>query len=955
MALLMSQPQNRFLHSVVDVIQARYPDQLANCCFIFPNDRPERYLREILSNRGIDHENIGYQPIDDFVFEYSGLTVADEFHLLHRLLTIYRKDSPEEQLDSFFAWGQLMLRDFNEVDANLVPIDRFMESLSELKEIDFAGESEMEGLHFLSTIQKGSENQEIGKFISTWEKYTSAYEELSDQLLLAKEGYAGMHYRKLIHDIERQSSLIPDTTFYFFVGFSRMNKATQKLIRILSSRNRAAFFQDTDVYFEENPMLVRLQSWNQNGTEIRNELAPWDQVKLGSNPKKKIRFGGYNGVIGQASGLKNLLDFDNIQARQNIGIILADPQINGAVLNRFSESEQSSLLITTGRPAWQSRTVHFIRLIEALWRNYSIQDQSFGYKEVVEILCHPLICECQKAETVDLLARINRGIYRVEKKHLQLSCEAEELCRLVFDMQGEANGCVSQLEKIVDVLESKSEEDLDAVKAVIKRIAGYLQGQIVDMSCNDFWKIFDILIQREVIPVRDSALDKTHLMTFSEARALDFQHLYVLGMNEGIFPGSSSQSSYIPMELRKFYGLPVRSEMEADDLYQLYRLFGHAENVTLIYSDSPSGTTGEASRVLSQIQYLLADGSDNQYIERIGASIGLAYQHPKPIEIQKTDKYYTALDSRLKGEQKITSDNKIRQKGLSPSLITTYAECPLKFYLSYVARLAEDDNLSEDLQANELGTVLHKILEDIYAPYIGKEVSPAVLDRIGTTLDINKAITSAALANGLDGAKIFEKNAILVETIRLLVLKVLELDRNHAPFYIHGLEHSFDEAPRLKTSHPDYPDVSLTGNIDRIDYKQNELGERSNIRIIDYKTGSVDVGSNVKFNLETNPKITYANKPAFQVMMYQYMLYQDSSGNFRNVSGHIYPFKKLGSILNINKGDSYTEDTHQKMEEFISGLVSEMLDREQLIIQTTDLKTCSYCSYNHICQRTQNS
>ena len=51
---------------------------------------------------------------------------------------------------------------------------------------------------------------------------------------------------------------------------------------------------------------------------------------------------------------------------------------------------------------------------------------------------------------------------------------------------------------------------------------------------------------------------------------------------------------------------------------------------------------------------------------------------------------------------------------LSASAINTYITCPLQFYLSYVEKFQEIDDVSEGVDAGVFGSIYHSIMQLIY-------------------------------------------------------------------------------------------------------------------------------------------------------------------------------------------------------------------------------------------------
>ena len=82
-------------------------------------------------------------------------------------------------------------------------------------------------------------------------------------------------------------------------------------------------------------------------------------------------------------------------------------------------------------------------------------------------------------------------------------------------------------------------------------------------------------------------------MGMLETRAIDYETVIILSLNEGIIPAGKSQNSYIPFDVKIENSLPTYKEKDAIYTYHFYRLLHRAKEVHLIYnthSDSIRGS-----------------------------------------------------------------------------------------------------------------------------------------------------------------------------------------------------------------------------------------------------------------------------------------------------------------------------------------------------------------------------
>ena len=66
-------------------------------------------------------------------------------------------------------------------------------------------------------------------------------------------------------------------------------------------------------------------------------------------------------------------------------------------------------------------------------------------------------------------------------------------------------------------------------------------------------------------------------------------------------------------------------------------------------------------------------------------------------------------------------------KAISASAINTYLDCPLKFYFSVVEGIREEEEVSETIESDVFGSILHKVMEELYKPFQGKMVTVDLL------------------------------------------------------------------------------------------------------------------------------------------------------------------------------------------------------------------------------------
>ena len=134
------------------------------------------------------------------------------------------------------------------------------------------------------------------------------------------------------------------------------------------------------------------------------------------------------------------------------------------------------------------------------------------------------------------------------------------------------------------------------------------------------------------IPFHGEPAIGMQVMGVLETRNLDFRHLIMLSVNEGQLPKAGGDSSFIPYNLRKAFGMTTIDHKIAVYAYYFYRLMQRAEKVTLVYNTATDGINrGELSRFM--LQFLIEWGYP---VLRKQLEAAQSPQDSTPIIIEKT-------------------------------------------------------------------------------------------------------------------------------------------------------------------------------------------------------------------------------------------------------------------------------------------------------------------------------
>ena len=188
--------------------------------------------------------------------------------------------------------------------------------------------------------------------------------------------------------------------------------------------------------------------------------------------------------------------------------------------------------------------------------------------------------------------------------------------------------------------------------------------------------------------------------------------------------------------------MPSREDMDGIYAYYFNRLLQRAERIDLLFNSTSEGVrTGEMSRYLHQLIY-----KRGLKIRRPGVEVMAREQVPVVV------KHTADIDLKLKRFTGETESDKF----LSPSAINAYIDCSLKFYLRYIARIGERDEVEEEIGAAAFGTVVHESIRLLYQEISAEgkgTIERATLEQLIKSRESGRGLNDDLYATSLQGAE----------------------------------------------------------------------------------------------------------------------------------------------------------------------------------------------------------
>ena len=370
-------------------------------------------------------------------------------------------------------------------------------------------------------------------------------------------------------------------------------------------------------------------------------------------------------------------------------------------------------------------------------------------------------------------------------------------------------------------------ESLFRVYTVLNRLSDLVDSGVLRVDIITLQRLVTQVIQSTTIPFHGEPAEGIQIMGVLETRNLDFDHVLMLSCNESNMPRGVSDTSFIPYSIRKAYGLTTVDHKVAIYEHYFHRLLQRAKDVTLVYNNATNdGQTGEMSRFM--LQQMVEREQPIRY-RTLQAGQQTVPKRPQPLI--KTNEVMEILKTRFSSEK----------GGISPTAISTYLRCQLRFFYHYVGNLIEPDDNDEDLIDNRIfGNIFHKAAQMVYERLMtltGNHITAlAIDDLLKSAIEIEQTVDDAFRTElfqitdphrkvpAYDGLQLINREVII-----RYVRQLLETDRRFTPFSILGLEKPV-KMPLEWTM--------VRGYIDRLDKITDPETGKERIRVIDYKTGA---------------------------------------------------------------------------------------------------------------------
>lgn len=983
-----------FLSIVAQDLHDRLDGHYEHLTVVCPNKRARLFLNQHLLRLagGRPFWSPRYATISELFRSLSDLTVADPIFLVCKLYEAYvaSLDGVADQtLDEFYAWGELMLSDFDDIDNNLVDARALFANLVDrdaLTSFDYLDEVQREAINkYFQNFHPEADSALQRQCLSFWQRLMPIYTALRHALAAAHLAYDGMLKRDVTERLARGAARVDGTRVFAFVGFNVLSRSELRFFsQIKEQASDTLFYWDCDRDFLAD--TSRACHFIKQNIDTLGTALPIDSGTAERTAQQpEIHFLGSSTENAQARYAGRWIE-ERLKSTPGVpltrtAVVLCDEHLLQPVLH--SLPARLPLNVTMGFPLQQTPVSSFLAALLDHYHHNARSPRSFRLAPTLRLLQHPYTRRMAGQAALDKVREIRDQKILFPSPALFADDDClQALFTLPADNGQTLRHLISLVRRLGDTYRDEgtrptadfdtqlAAESVFRVHAILTRLLSIHDTGLLDISYETLARLIRALVRECTIPFHGEPAIGVQVMGVLETRNLDFDNLLLLSTNEGNMPKKTQRTSFVPYNLREAFGMTSVEWQTSLYAYNFHRLLRRARHVTLAYNNATDSVNhaGEMSSFMLQL-LLSSTGCQIGRHNLVAARGDRAVLHAAPPTVEKTDEVMRRLRSRFTAPDEF----------LSPSAINDFLDCPLRFYLKQVARLRPEDEMKDSIESNVFGLIFHYAMQHVYNDLSQRAAdiqAPTLLQiaddeaLVGRYVDcgfnkeffkIDETRPDFAVQRQYNGEQALNRHVLIgyvSDQLRfdaaLCPLRVLETETDK-----HVLCHTLADGTKVR----------LGGIIDRID-RITVNGER-HLRIVDYKTSSKEQSANGMDEVFAKPK----NRPGyyFQTFYYAHVCTSPEAENpIREPVGMSLAYCKHARSLKDKAAENaflpftfkygkskpvkvqlidFSSQCAAEFEPRLNDTINRIFDRARPFTPTDETDNCTYCDFNVLCGR----
>lgn len=723
-------------------------NDFSDTCVVFPGRRPFLYLqREIIKGkpRGcispdcLTMDELMFRILEDSGAPTARITRLDALWVLYKIVqNIQGSRFSFSSFDKFLPWGTQLYRFINQLDSECVDQDK-------LRQVE---ENASMGMEIPVSV------------LSLLENISTIHEQFNGNLKERGQVSRGFAYRQAADFLKKENRLVWKKIF--FGGQFGLTGAERSVIKCLLKDGSGSMVWHGDP--QEWKILRDLE-------KDLGYKAVCAQKSTGKKPVYRIHAAddlhgqilAVRGVLAQSPVKDTVVVLPAQEALFPLLNFTVDPLVHQNKLNKFNISmgyrmERTSffgLLSALVEAQLRARRIgagleYHVSAYQAVLsspfvKNLFLNEENrllrTGLKEVTDLFGRkglffrrafiPLeaLEKGLKPETRALMKKLHDQMFRSLEAKRSLKEISEALTGLVdfFLKQSLFRSYVLASEVIGRTLEILQEMQVSEMAQLD------LLPYLTDQDPRLLFTLFVDHFSGEEIHFNTEPVQDLEIIGMLETRILNFSRVCVLNLQEGVLPGPRFTDPLVPVSLYPLLGLPSLEFNEEMYRYYFFRLVRGAQKVDLFYVDQEDSYRSRYIEEVIWEEEEKAGKTGVMNIEHSGLSL-VQKHHPPPEGRKKTDSMLSLLLSRA----------------FSPTAVSLYLRCPLRFYYEKVLGLTGRQSVSTDLEAEEVGNIVHDLLRKVFQPLIGKKLQKVLVPdlKLKAENELGRALKEKKLRSG---------------------------------------------------------------------------------------------------------------------------------------------------------------------------------------------------------------
>jgi len=230
------------------------------------------------------------------------------------------------------------------------------------------------------------------------------------------------------------------------------------------------------------------------------------------------------------------------------------------------------------------------------------------------------------------------------------------------------------------------------------------------------------ILAQERVSFEPEPLAGLQVMGVLETRLLHFRSVHILDGVEERLPGTDPYDPLLPDPLRNLLGLPDSRQRDNVAGYNFYRLLMGAREAVIYYQSGVQPGVLDSKSVRSRfVEQLLWEREQREgrivkpgdpLIRTVTFASGALQSGADAIPVT------AAVRAQLRA--------RLADKGLSPSSLDRYLNCPKQFFYAYLSGVRPLDKVEEDGDRSAFGSLIHDVLREFFTDRIGQRVDDAM-------------------------------------------------------------------------------------------------------------------------------------------------------------------------------------------------------------------------------------